>query len=388
LTNSTLDWQTRSGHDWIQTHGLDVVTTESAKHFPTLLGVDMIIAPAPTNGWDIVTAADVIHDWAFLRNEPRQMQVFGAMPGESDTFFFQTREGGKGILQILGFADNPPGVQLRYKLVQPAAPETAIDPAIGLPITPGGVTAIDPNTGLPVAAPNTTGNEIDPATGLPVTPNRTEIDPATGLPMTSSTAIVSTAVGTAPLSYQWYFQDTNPPTAGNRMGFGPVIGRVINSSSRPPYDEYSYLDLDTGRLLSLGQAKPAVDPFNVEQFYDWRQKSGADVVAQIVNDSDFPQNYPVKLKSVFRGLVGLNTLLIPVDKSAWENMSPQAVVAAVAPVKMDTTRWTMGTTLTNGLPATHLFKTSEGGMGILQITGFTGNPPGVQMRYKLVQSWK
>jgi predicted Ser/Thr protein kinase len=121
-TNSTLDWQTRAGHDWIQIHGLDVVTSPSAiqlpKHFPTLLGIDMTIAPTPTNGWDVVTAADVMQNWAFLQDEPRQMQFFGAPPGQSDTFFFQTREGGKGILQILGFADNPPGVKVRYRLVQ------------------------------------------------------------------------------------------------------------------------------------------------------------------------------------------------------------------------------------------------------------------------------
>ncbi|HXR48891.1 MAG TPA: protein kinase [Candidatus Limnocylindrales bacterium] len=118
ITNSSVDWVTRAGHDWIRAHGLDVVPAESAKHLPGLLGIDMIIAPAPTNGWDIVTAADVIHNWACQENEPRQMQVLAASPGQTDTFFFQTREGGKGILQILGFAENTSNVKLRYKLVQ------------------------------------------------------------------------------------------------------------------------------------------------------------------------------------------------------------------------------------------------------------------------------
>ena len=81
-----------------------------------------------------------------------------------------------------------------------------------------------------------------------------------------------------------------------------------------------------------------------------------------------------------------NTVIVPVDKSAWDNLSPEAVVATVAPIKLETTRWTMSTTLTNGLPATHLFKTSEGGIGILQIIDFTDNPPGVMVRYKLVQN--
>jgi len=38
------------------------------------------------------------------------------------------------------------------------------------------------------------------------------------------------------------------------------------------------------------------------------------------------------------------------------------------------------------LPSTWIFQTREGGVGILQITGFTGNPRGVKIRYKLVQA--
>jgi len=32
-----------------------------------------------------------------------------------------------------------------------------------------------------------------------------------------------------------------------------------------------------------------------------------------------------------------------------------------------------------------LFKTREGGLGIIQIAGFTDNPKGVKIRYKMVQ---
>jgi hypothetical protein len=127
LTNSSLDLESHSGYEWIRTNGLDVVTTDSAKHFPTLLGVDMLVAPAPTNGWEIVTAADVVNNWALLQQEPQSKTVVGVLPGQTDTFFFQTREGGKGIMQILGFANNPPGVEIRYKLAEnaSAATETA-----------------------------------------------------------------------------------------------------------------------------------------------------------------------------------------------------------------------------------------------------------------------
>lgn len=34
---------------------------------------------------------------------------------------------------------------------------------------------------------------------------------------------------------------------------------------------------------------------------------------------------------------------------------------------------------------THIFKTREGGVGIIQIVGFTNNPRGVKIQYKMVQ---
>jgi hypothetical protein len=117
-TNSTLDWMSRSGYAWILTNGFDIVATKSSKDFPTLLGFDLILDPAPTNGWEIVSAADVMQNWSLQDNLPRQEQAFGAVPGHPDTFFFRTREGKKGILQIIGFTENSLGVKIRYKLVQ------------------------------------------------------------------------------------------------------------------------------------------------------------------------------------------------------------------------------------------------------------------------------
>ena len=39
-------------------------------------------------------------------------------PGTMPAYWFETRDGLKGILQITGFTENPPGVKIRYKLVQ------------------------------------------------------------------------------------------------------------------------------------------------------------------------------------------------------------------------------------------------------------------------------
>jgi hypothetical protein len=45
------------------------------------------------------------------------MTAKGDLPA---TYLIQTREGGRGILQITGFSDNPSGVRIRYRMLQPA----------------------------------------------------------------------------------------------------------------------------------------------------------------------------------------------------------------------------------------------------------------------------
>jgi hypothetical protein len=45
------------------------------------------------------------------------------LTNQTATFYFRTREGGMGLLQITGFTDNPRGVKIRYKLVLPRTDE-------------------------------------------------------------------------------------------------------------------------------------------------------------------------------------------------------------------------------------------------------------------------
>ena len=39
------------------------------------------------------------------------------LPGHPDTYYVRTHDNGYGLLQIIGFSDNPRGVKIRYKLV-------------------------------------------------------------------------------------------------------------------------------------------------------------------------------------------------------------------------------------------------------------------------------
>jgi hypothetical protein len=152
ITNKSIDWKDRAGHDWIQTNGVDLAaatTFSGSSSFdgtnggapPIMFGLfgrkvvfsgfDMVVEAAPTNSWDTLTVADVVLNWRLLNGVPEQRRNFSASSDKSDTFFFQTRKGGKGILQILGNTADNRAARIRYKLVQAAgtnaAPKMQID---------------------------------------------------------------------------------------------------------------------------------------------------------------------------------------------------------------------------------------------------------------------
>jgi len=118
VTNKSIDWKEPAGEDWIQTNGLDLVAVRSGSASPQLYGYDLVVYPAGRNGWDSVTACDVIHNWELQARVPQDNPPFAASPGNDGTFFFKTREGGKGILQILGNTADNRAARIRYKLVQ------------------------------------------------------------------------------------------------------------------------------------------------------------------------------------------------------------------------------------------------------------------------------
>jgi hypothetical protein len=69
------------------------------------------VPPGPTSGGTVNSAVQ-------LSQYPDGATVNLLTREQSAIWFFKTREGAMGVLQILGFTDDPDGVKIRYKLVQ------------------------------------------------------------------------------------------------------------------------------------------------------------------------------------------------------------------------------------------------------------------------------
>ncbi len=88
------------------------------------------------------------------------------------------------------------------------------------------------------------------------------------------------------------------------------------------------------------------------------------------------------------GLKGYGLFAVRQPARAWDQITPAEVQSELRRAKAETngSSATVASMIAPGnLPATFLFRTREGGSGLLQITGFTDRPAGVTIRYKLVQ---
>ena len=90
--------------------------------------------------------------------------------------------------------------------------------------------------------------------------------------------------------------------------------------------------------------------------------------------------------SKIRGLVGFDMVALPRSPRCtgdWENASPGRVVERLASSRPGTPA---AMTAKGHLPETYFIQTREGGVGILQITGFVPKPhQGIEIRYKMIE---
>jgi hypothetical protein len=146
---------------WLRDSGADLMFTGNGKiiGFDGLFRVAHGDTPANWDDWDVLTPeqarAAVEQDDAAppatqVQPSPAPasgassrpaMQLDSSEPGgpivnlltrdQSVNWFFKTREGRAGVLQIVRFTDNPPAAVIRYKLIQQGASnETSAEPAL------------------------------------------------------------------------------------------------------------------------------------------------------------------------------------------------------------------------------------------------------------------
>jgi hypothetical protein len=107
----------RHFHAWLKEHNPVAAEAES-EPLPLVQCFDMVVVPAGTNDWNTGSPLDVKFHNQLITQEPEKRTLMGKLPGVTDTYYFRNRDDVWGLVQVVGFTDNPRGVKIRYKLVQ------------------------------------------------------------------------------------------------------------------------------------------------------------------------------------------------------------------------------------------------------------------------------
>ena len=156
---------------------------------------------------------------------------------------------------------------------------------------------------------------------------------------------------------------TATPLAAPNSSLGPVMEQTL------PMDTNGLTDLfdpETGKVI------PSPNPPNLAEGLKMLSKAGLFI------SRDEQKNETV--------LLGMNAVLAQGSRAdQWDKITNQQALDGIR--KNHTSQGVMlGASAHGSPPQTFLFKLLNGKIGLLQITGFTDNPRGVKIRYKLVQN--
>jgi hypothetical protein len=107
-----------SGEEWMAGKGIDAGCETNAAA-PGLWGIDMVVLPVINDAWEKATVEAI--EGELRDGKPGSPAIMSALGGLPRTFYFATREGGKGILQITAQTKDGQGeaFESRYRLISP-----------------------------------------------------------------------------------------------------------------------------------------------------------------------------------------------------------------------------------------------------------------------------
>ena len=104
---------------WVRSNGLDI-SCSVWSNGAACVTYDMTVVGVERKCWDESTSGELLEnpELSPKRHSPRRLLVLGN--GETNTYMFRTGDGTLGMLRIIGLSRDGRGVQICYKLINPA----------------------------------------------------------------------------------------------------------------------------------------------------------------------------------------------------------------------------------------------------------------------------
>ena len=176
------------------------------------------------------------------------------------------------------------------------------------------------------------------------------------------------------------------PTAPSAepLTFGPVIERVVNDDNEK---KHIYIDFDTGKLFTPPDDLRSVDEKAVKE---WMARNRIDAMGEIDSRRGLTCYDMVAMgfsDEIVEKIMS-NSTMSPRDRTqfTFALLADESFGGSIFDKEGKVKLFVKTGMYSNGeFPTSFVFWTREGGMGILQIVGFTENPKGIKIRYKMVQ---
>jgi len=153
------------------------------------------------------------------------------------------------------------------------------------------------------------------------------------------------------------------------LRFGPEQENVLPTIEW----NWTFLNLRANRLMT--NSHPDSES---RAFHDWQHENGADLVATVADVPATEEKLP--------SLIGYGMATAPAAANGLDNNSPADIWYNWNLMVNEPEAESHLAKMPNNGQDTYYFRTRDDTWGILQITGFTENPRGVKIRYKLVQN--
>lgn len=400
-------------NEWLKTSGVDLLGGLAPDGHARIKYIGQ--PPHYESGWASFDSADPEKVVQTLQDSPFYAGAKPDMPSvyvndlnpelesvrKASFILFRTHDGDAGIMQVLGESQKPPGVKIRYKLVQNVA--TTVSP-VKLPASAASqppepprdkaakeqLAAADKELGVlrqKVAVGAAAQADYERASlARAVLAAELKNDPVEAAHLKLDLAEYDLAVAGKMLTAGRLTQDeydlvklardlaARSQRLTENPSFGPMVERtLVGDPQLPP----TFLSLHDGAMISAPE-KPRAQ--SSEGLADWWRGSAADLL--LFNRPDRHL-----IASLAEG--GVKLADFPTDK--WDSATAADVADALRKGS------TLPTIVQGGiashvlpehaaLPFTLAVESRRGEQGLLQITAFTENPRGVKLRYKLLQT--
>jgi hypothetical protein len=379
---------------WLAAQGADLLALGHEQSWD--LWVSATLASAPAAIWDQPAATGLLlkaGPVGLERAEPDAKEGFVSYRLETNavfplTFAVQTRAGGFGVLQVTGFTESPRGVKIRYRLQKPGGMNQALSldrqedfvaqhrAELGQKALDGARDFVEEHQwkmqsewgdhqrvvfkATDRAGKNITFEETIQTNGMARFTINTA--PGTELPAQRIGAAIWRRLGWAEPSVFAPARTITPPE------FGPAITRELGTDWGAL--DCTVLDLEQGRLLSVLTNIVAASMNNRRPMLNWMVEHGADLTVTAGAGVDAHLHLDggvlLRLEATF-GSVAASTVRRDIGSGggAQDVSIPRAEVET-QPV--------------------FLYRTREGGMGVLQVLGLSQDPLNLRIRFKAVLS--